>query len=970
MSKPKVFISYSHKDADWKDRIVTHLKALVHQGDIVLWDDRKIGTGADWFAEIESAMAEASIAICLISAHYLASDFINKEEIPALKKRRQEEGMLLLPMLVRPCAWQAIKWLKGIQMFPQDGVSLEEIQPEVEQEKKLADFALEVHNRIESEDFRQAVTTPAWPELPQDHVDIDRLPQTGAELFGRKKELELLDEAWESDETRIVSFVASGGVGKSALVNKWIDLMSKDNYRGAQRVYAWSFYSQGTGERVTSADVFVNESLHWFGDSEMADSERSPWDKGKRLAELVQQQKTLLILDGMEPLQSPYEHDKGEVKDAALGVLLKELAKKNCGLCVITTREELRGIRRGADSILQKNLNQISEKAGRALLRVAGIRGTDAELEEVTRDFGNHALAVSLLAAYLQDFPGKHVSNARLIPDLDIAVKDGKHPRRVMEVLAKRFGDSPELNVLYMIGLFDRPATAKEIKWLRTREEVPDLTDRIRWLDEEEWKRVVANLRRLRLIAPESHHNRGGLDAHPHVREHFGQKLKETNEESWKLGHSHLYEFLKMSSPRLPETLEEMRPLFLAVSHGCQAGRYQEAHDEVYFRRIRRGNKYYVLNKLGAFGSFLTATYSFFEVTGTKPSCNLKEQDRAVIFGAAGSCLRALGRLSEAAEPTELSTALHVKEKDWLNAARATGNLSELYLTLGEVNKAVDYAHQGVEHADRNKAYDAWEMKMVNRATLADALHQAGELAEAAKVFETGENIQKEHQAGYPYLYSSRGFHFCDLFLGGGQYKDVQERATQTLEWVTKEKFLLDIALDRLSLGRAYMLEAVTENTRDYGKAADFLNQAVDGLREAGTQDHIPRGLLARAELNRYQRSWKKAWADLEESAEIAERGQMNLYLADCELEAARLCLAQGRGSDAREHWKEAKDRIEKMGYHRRDPEVMLIQAELEIVEGNKTKAKQTLKKAKECIDKMGCHRWDIELEELQGRLK
>lgn len=114
----RVFVSYSHKDETWKDLVVTHLKPLVHQGDLVLWDDRKIDTGADWYPKIEEELEKADIAICLISADYLASDFINKEEIPAMKRRREEEGMLLLPLLLGPCAWKAVKWLKSIQDVP------------------------------------------------------------------------------------------------------------------------------------------------------------------------------------------------------------------------------------------------------------------------------------------------------------------------------------------------------------------------------------------------------------------------------------------------------------------------------------------------------------------------------------------------------------------------------------------------------------------------------------------------------------------------------------------------------------------------------------------------------------------------------------------------------------------------------------------------------------------------------------
>src|SRR6185503_14831110 len=75
MDKPTVFISYSHKDEIWKDRLVTQLRALELLGHIVIWEDRKIDAGEQWYPEIQEAMQRADIALCLISPNYLASKF-------------------------------------------------------------------------------------------------------------------------------------------------------------------------------------------------------------------------------------------------------------------------------------------------------------------------------------------------------------------------------------------------------------------------------------------------------------------------------------------------------------------------------------------------------------------------------------------------------------------------------------------------------------------------------------------------------------------------------------------------------------------------------------------------------------------------------------------------------------------------------------------------------------------------------
>jgi len=74
-------------------------------------------------------------------------------------------------------------------------------------------------------------------------VETHRLPMTGAELFGRDEQLARLDAAWVDVHTHVISFVAFGDVGKSALVNHWLARMARDDYRGARRVFGWSAYS-------------------------------------------------------------------------------------------------------------------------------------------------------------------------------------------------------------------------------------------------------------------------------------------------------------------------------------------------------------------------------------------------------------------------------------------------------------------------------------------------------------------------------------------------------------------------------------------------------------------------------------------------------------------------------------------------------------------------------------------------------
>jgi tetratricopeptide (TPR) repeat protein len=243
---------------------------------------------------------------------------------------------------------------------------------------------------------------------------------------------------------------------------------------------------------------------------------------------------------------------------------------------------------------------------------------------------------------------------------------------------------------------------------------------------------------------------------------------------------------------------------------------------------------------------------------------------------------------------------------------------------LGEVSAAVASGEAAIEHADRSG--DGGQ-RMINRTTLADARHQAGEVTAAQALFKEAEVMQAEDQPAYPRLYSLRGYQYCDLLLTLGQAEAVRERAGRALKDSMTSRAasasLLDIALDHLSLGRAEMALG------DRDEARHQLDQAVDGLREAGQIHELPRGLLVRAAFFCEVGECQESRLDLDEAVRIAERGGMRLHHCDVHLGYARLALAEGRPDDISEHLKSAKTLVRECGYHRRDGEVEALEKKL-----------------------------------------
>lgn len=121
MSQPIIFISYSHNDELEKDRLLTHLGGLQRAELIKTWSDDQIKAGADWKQEIDHTIAQAKVAILLVTADFLNSEFIVEKEVPALLTRREAGDLTIFPVIARACAWTDIDWLQKMNVRPKNG---------------------------------------------------------------------------------------------------------------------------------------------------------------------------------------------------------------------------------------------------------------------------------------------------------------------------------------------------------------------------------------------------------------------------------------------------------------------------------------------------------------------------------------------------------------------------------------------------------------------------------------------------------------------------------------------------------------------------------------------------------------------------------------------------------------------------------------------------------------------------------
>jgi tetratricopeptide (TPR) repeat protein len=230
----KIFISYSHKDEEWKDRVDKHLRVFQPEGKCRAWDDRHIPVGTAWEKEIKDQLQSAHAAVLLITADFLISDFIREKEVPLILERWKKNEIVVFPVIVEPCSWQAIEWLKQLRVFPKDGIPLAEGE-EVEIKKNLALLAEKVNQLLQD-----PVGSAAADEIPGSApapgkvqtILLTGLPKRHIKLLGREKELAELEKKLGRTE-RVLLVNGLGGIGKTEVCKRFfMDHYSQYRFAG------------------------------------------------------------------------------------------------------------------------------------------------------------------------------------------------------------------------------------------------------------------------------------------------------------------------------------------------------------------------------------------------------------------------------------------------------------------------------------------------------------------------------------------------------------------------------------------------------------------------------------------------------------------------------------------------------------------------------------------------------------------
>lgn len=872
-----VFISYSH-DSDAHRERVLDLSNRLRADRIDCWIDQYEPAPAEgWPHKMDRGIREADFVLMACTETYLKRLQLEEEEGKGLGVAW--EGSLIYNTLYRECTLNS-KFIPIL--FTSDD---KPYIPTILFGNSHYDLSLprgyeHLYRHLRGE--LGAVMPPLGKKRFVRTIHSDALPTVEGELFGRKDELALLDEALGNADTHIVQFIASGGTGKTKLIRHWLD----GNHHKIEALIAWSFYSQGSSEdKQISATTFFMQALKSLRSDKDISDFKTEEEKGEYIADLVRERRCLLVLDGLEPLQQVGRGMRGELKDRALRKMLRCLAGYHSSLCIITTRlpvHELKGRRH----VVSHDLQNLTPEDGVALLLSLHVHGGRAykneydQLFEAVQEYGCHALSINLLGNAVRIYLQGNVLLRYKIPDLiDGDGFDAScHAFKVMNAYSNWLSGTVELRLLHLLSLFDHPVCREELEVLWAAK-VKGLSDGV---TDGEWMLAFSRLCDDYKILYRSGSDNEFFDCHPLVREFFNVKFRNAMPVVYKDVNLIYFEYYKkLPEKEYPKGLDEMQPLFKSILHGCNAGLHNESL-EIYWLRVQDQLNYYLLHDLGAFNDALSVEANFFVSPWNEVVDAIDNKDKAETYARVGYILQSLGRLEEAVEPNFSAFGVFKALSEWKDASAVLNNITNLYCCMGSLKEALGVSEECVKFAEMS--HDLEEVR--------DGLY-----ALSAAAFFYGEydraNITLERALSAQVEKYKDALHHCGLpnFI---DYHINTENRICTAEYISRMESSLeedwynyiDLAYDQLIISISYL------NDSNFVEASQWAREALENIRQAGNQDEIPNVLIHCSDLVLNGGEFNLAHEYLREAYEIAEPSGMRLYLTDYHLEMARLILA------------------------------------------------------------------------------
>lgn len=715
-------------------------------------------------------------------------------------------------------------------------------------------------------------------------------------FVGRQAELEEITKWYKDPDVRIGALIAWGGEGKSTIARRWFDLLN-DNGIAPDGVFWWGFY------RNADLNRFIASLYKYLGGD--PSSTQSTWVKVDGIKDMLQRCEYLIVLDGLEEMQGNTRGNEfGRMIHPEFDELLKGIAdSRSRGLCLIASRIPPKGLEPYKNNGFEvRRVSGLEPDAARELLRKKGIAASDEDMNLLIENLRGHALSISSVGEYVRRYCEGRVA---CVLDLKYVINDEDQRFDDIKHLFSRYEKSmteAERAFLMLFSLFRTSVTGREFYgFFRKKISKSRLNRKLCNISRADFIDLVEGLVKWGLI--EYGESTKAYSAHPLIKKYFESLFEDEDRKTY---HKEIFEHINSYAPAMPDTLDEMRPLFEMVYHGTRAEMYDESLYDVYVGRIQRRDEAYLIHKLGACETNLGLVRNFFpDGDLSKTPMVISRSSQGYLINEAGLVLKNTGR-PLAAEMFKKNISLDVKGERWENASVGYQNLAGLQFRTGKINEAGESATEALRYSEKaeNK-----QSQCDSKTYLAYITFLLGRMEEAGRMFEEVHMLQREI-SGYG-LYSQRGLWYSDFLLLAGKADKALEVKKKNLEICTRYGWPDDISRCHRSLGMIMRFKG------KHNAAFTHLETALEIARKIGVPDIEAEALTERGRVYLEIEKYKEAEADLNAVLKIVERTSFKLYAPDAEITLAKVVFKKtGDKKEARRFAETALNKAKSMSYH------------------------------------------------------
>lgn len=639
----------------------------------------------------------------------------------------------------------------------------------------------------------------------------------------RGRDALLIDlESWWSDPAspdRVVSLVAPGGTGKTAVTERFLQTARAKPRRAG--LFVWSFYE------APEVDRFFREALDYFaGDAESDASGRL----SRLQVALSDGRPHLLVLDGMEVIQSEGggHRLRGQLEDHALRLFLRSLAT---GLghthALVTSRFPLVDLEAWRDAGHRVySLADLEPIAARSVLNDWGVHGDAKTLDALADDVGRHALSLAVLGSYLSSCAGGDAAKASELR-LDAAAEDDPRAAKLHRVLMAYSAalSNKERELLASLTAFPRGVA---VDLLKVAVGVLGPEAALAGCEVADLNRLLERLRKLGLVFAYEHGSERLWSAHPFLRAHFaGLKIADPARVHDAL-HVHLAGELERRprNPAVdPAAIDHYEQV---IEHTRLAGREQEAFD-IFWYALGRYN--HLGAKLGEFtrGARILAGFAV-DGEPLRVTDRLPASERAALLSDWGHFAKDLGDLDTARSCHREALSAYQRLREPKNLLGCHVNLADIEARGGRLKSARMHAEEAA--ALRNIATIAarvepmetanWALRTASLAILGELHHMLGDGVSAKRYFDQA--VDATGGMPEPIMHRLRAEWLRDL----GRIREARSSVQLSLVVNERNRWMRDVARCRVLLGELALPEDLPAAREHLAAARDWCERTGD----------------------------------------------------------------------------------------------------------------------------------------------